>query len=89
VHVPYFYIQGVGVTRKVSWSITIVNLIGLYLQCFLSKRFDLIRVGLYLCELFHRYLAVMWAYADPHMGLLSHLGHVPWVRILGNLVSLF
>jgi hypothetical protein len=42
-----------------------------------KPKFDLIRLGLYLWELFCRYLVVMWAYADPYMGLPSRLSHVP------------
>jgi hypothetical protein len=41
-------------------------------------------VGLYLWGLFCHHLVVMWVYADPYMGLLSCLGHVPWVHILDS-----
>jgi hypothetical protein len=65
VPLPSFYIQGVGVIRKVPKLVTIVVLLGLY-----------------LLELSCRHLVVIWVYADPSKGLLSHLSHVPCVHIL-------
>jgi hypothetical protein len=82
--VPYppFISTGAAVTRKVRWPVTIVIQIGLYIQSFLITRFDLIRVWLHVWELCYHHIVVIWVYTDPHMGLPSHLGHIPWVRIL-------
>jgi hypothetical protein len=84
-----FYIQGGRITRKVPWSVSIEILIGLYLLSFLIIRIGLIRVGLYLWELHCCRLVVMWAYADPFMGLLSHHGHIARVCILNSSPQVF
>jgi hypothetical protein len=44
----------------------------------------IVLVGLYLWGLFCHHLVVMWVYADPYMGLVSCLNHVPWVCILDS-----
>jgi hypothetical protein len=64
---PPFISKEAGVTRKVPGLVTIVVLVGLYLQSFLITRYDLIRVGLYLWGIFYRHLVGVQADADPYI----------------------